>query len=114
MSEYLVDPVRFKNMTVTNFFGSGMLGTARGGTISLLILVSSFFPGFLAAQTPPPEPPAPSTENAPQRLGPEDLNRLLTPIALYPDAIIALILPASTVPSDIVLAARFIASFGDP
>jgi Protein of unknown function (DUF3300) len=33
---------------------------------------------------------------------------------LYPDALVALILPASTVPSDLVLAARYIASNGDP
>ena len=44
----------------------------------------------------------------------ESLNQLLAPIALYPDALIALILPASTVPSDLVLAARFLASSGDP
>lgn len=37
---------------------------------------------------------------------PEELEQLLGPIALYPDALIALILPASTVPTDIVLAAR--------
>jgi hypothetical protein len=37
-----------------------------------------------------------------------DLNTLLGPIALYPDALIGLILPASTTPADIVLATRFI------
>src|SRR5688572_28503479 len=36
----------------------------------------------------------------------EELDQLLAPIALYPDALIAMILPASTVPTDIVLAAR--------
>ena len=35
-----------------------------------------------------------------------ELDQLLAPIALYPDALIALILPAATVPTDIVLAAR--------
>ena len=45
---------------------------------------------------------------------PLKLNQLLAPIALYPDALIALILPASTVPSDVVLAARYISSNGDP
>lgn len=43
-----------------------------------------------------------------------ELSELLGPIALYPDALIALILPASTYPSDLVLGARFIASGGDP
>lgn len=35
-----------------------------------------------------------------------ELEQLLGPIALYPDALIALILPASTAPADVVLAAR--------
>ena len=55
-----------------------------------------------------------SRESTPQKLAPEALNELLAPIALYPDALIALILPASTVPADLVLAARYIASNGDP
>lgn len=38
----------------------------------------------------------------------EQLDALLAPIALYPDALIALILPAATVPTDIVLAARYL------
>jgi hypothetical protein len=43
---------------------------------------------------------------APARLTPTELEKLLAPIALYPDALIAIILPASTAPADIVLAAR--------
>jgi Protein of unknown function (DUF3300) len=83
-------------------------------TIALMILLSSFFTRSLQAQRPPPEPPQPPARNAPQRLAPEALNQLLAPIALYPDALIALILPASTVPSDVVLAARYLSSNGDP
>jgi hypothetical protein len=45
---------------------------------------------------------------------PEQLDQLLGPIALYPDPLIALILPASTVPSDISAAAQFVASGADP
>src|SRR5208282_1124322 len=41
-------------------------------------------------------------------LTPDQLNDLVAPIALYPDPMIAMILPASTVPSDIVLAARYL------
>src|SRR5690349_12116463 len=55
---------------------------------------------------------AASTSNAPH-LAPEQLDQLLGPIALYPDALIALILPAATVPSDVVLAARYLGN-GDP
>ena len=45
---------------------------------------------------------------------PEQLDQLFGPIALYPDALVALILPAATVPSDIVLAARFLDENRDP
>ncbi|CAN5819206.1 hypothetical protein BH09VER1_BH09VER1_46880 [soil metagenome] len=52
-------------------------------------------------------------QNAIPALSQQDLNQLLAPIALYPDALIALILPASTVPSDVVLASRFLTAHGD-
>jgi len=45
---------------------------------------------------------------------PEQLDQLLGPIALYPDPLVALILPASTVPSDITLAASYLAANGTP
>ena len=63
----------------------------------------------LPAQTPPPAP-----QVAPAQLTQEELSQLLAPIALYPDALIALILPASTVPSDVVMGARYVAGNGDP
>jgi len=47
-------------------------------------------------------------------LSPADLQQLVAPIALYPDPLIALILPGSTVPTDIVLADRFVQDGGDP
>jgi hypothetical protein len=43
---------------------------------------------------------------------PEQLDQLLGPIALYPDPMVAVILPASTVPSDITLAANYLAANG--
>lgn len=45
---------------------------------------------------------------------PEQLDQLFGPVALYPDPLIALILPAATVPGDVVLAARFLEAKGDP
>ena len=48
------------------------------------------------------------------RRTPEELRELLGPIALYPDPLISLILPAATVPSDVVLAARFVKAGGSP
>ena len=61
------------------------------------------------AQTavPPPMP-------AYQPLSNTQLDQLLGPIALYPDPLIAQILPASTLPTEIVLADRYISGGGDP
>ena len=89
-------------------------GVNRGWRVSFLILFGVFAAGALEGQSPPPEPMPPPEQNARERLSPEELDRLLAPIALYPDALIALILPASTVPSDLVLAARYVGSNGDP
>ena len=49
-----------------------------------------------------------------QPLAYQQLDQLLGPIALYPDPLIALILPASTLPTQIVLADRYVSSGGDP
>ena len=62
------------------------------------------------AQEPVPVQIAPD----PSRFSAEQLEQLLGPIALYPDALIALILPAATAPADIVLAARYLENAGDP
>ncbi len=52
--------------------------------------------------------------DAASKRSPDELSELLGPIALYPDPLISLILPASSVPSDIVLADRFVGGGGDP
>jgi hypothetical protein len=101
-------------MKMKTLFQSEMSGTRRGRTIRFLILLSSCITGFLQAQAPPPERPQAPAQSVPRQLSTEELNGLLAPIALYPDALLALILPASTVSSDVVLAARYIASNGDP
>src|SRR6266850_6738409 len=82
------------NIRMISLFQSGMSGGRRGWTIFLTIVLSSCLTGFLQAQAPPPEPPQAPAQRAPKQLAPEELNRLLAPIALYPDALIALILPA--------------------
>jgi len=58
-------------------------------------------------EVPPPMP-------AYQPLSDAQLDQLLGPIALYPDPLIAQILPASTLPSQIVLADRYVSGGGDP
>ncbi len=68
---------------------------------------------------PPPPPAVAETAQAPASAtqtaqSVEPLDQIVAPIALYPDVLVALILPASTVSSDVVLAARYLAGGGDP
>ena len=100
-------------MKTTRPFLSAISGEGTGWKLSLIVLLGGFVACALRAQAPPPEPTQAAAESVPQKLGPEALNELLAPIALYPDALIALILPASTVPADLVMAARYIAANGD-
>jgi hypothetical protein len=58
-------------------------------------------------------PAAAAAENSVPLLAREEVEQLVGPIALYPDPLLAVILPASTFPSDIVLAARFVESGED-
>lgn len=67
-----------------------------------------------AQPAPPPAPP-----NLPPGAAPRDatssaaLEALVSPVALYPDPLLALILPASTVPNDIAAAAGYLVQYGD-
>ena len=63
----------------------------------------------VGAQGPVP-PPMPAYQPLPAA----QLDQLLGPIALYPDPLIAEILPASTLPAQIVLADRYVSGGGDP
>ncbi|MDD5198782.1 MAG: DUF3300 domain-containing protein [Terrimicrobiaceae bacterium] len=78
---------------------------------ALLLSTVAAVPLEALTSTPAPEATA---ENAPQKLSADDLADLLGPIALYPDALVAIILPAATVPSDVTLAARYLNNNGDP
>jgi hypothetical protein len=49
-----------------------------------------------------------------QPMADSQLDQLLGPIALYPDPLIAEILPAASLPSQIVLADRYVSGGGDP
>jgi hypothetical protein len=58
-------------------------------------------------EVPPPMPDAPTFSDA-------QLDQLLGPIALYPDPLMAVLLPAATEPSQIVIADRYVQNGGDP
>ena len=53
---------------------------------------------------PVPPPSAPAQRSA------ADLEKLVAPIALYPDPLIAVMLPAAAYPVEVVQAARFVAN----
>jgi hypothetical protein len=74
-------------------------------TAMLLVFLST---GMIArAQVPPPAPETQLRSSA-------ELDQMLGPIALYPDPLIAQILPAATLPSEIVQADRYVNGGGDP
>jgi hypothetical protein len=66
-------------------------------------------PAPTAASSAPVAAPAPPA-SAPAKRSQADLEKLVAPIALYPDPLIATILPASVYPLEIVQAARFVAN----
>jgi Protein of unknown function (DUF3300) len=78
-----------------------------------LLLVLGCAPG-IAQTTSAPAPAVSATAEEPAPLTPAQIDQLLAPIALHPDPLVAIILPASTYPADIVLAARFVAAGGGP
>jgi hypothetical protein len=80
-------------------------------SLKIPVLICLFTGAALSvrAQTAVP-PPMPAYQTLPAA----QLDQLLGPIALYPDPLIAEILPASTLPTQIVLANRYIVGGGDP
>jgi hypothetical protein len=80
---------------------------ARRALLGVLLVLMAAPPGALA-QFPPPGPPPPPGAPAPPTFSPEELDQLLAPIALYPDALLAQILMASTYPLEVVQAARWV------
>src|SRR5260221_6237585 len=63
--------------------------------------------GASAQPIPPPPPPPGTSAPAAQSFRNEELEQLAAPIALYPDALVAQILMASTYPLEVVEAARW-------
>src|SRR5262249_4300914 len=73
----------------------------RPATVRTLLLVA--LPAVLAGTAPAQAPPSAA-----------DLQKLVAPIALYPDALVAQVLPASTQPIQVVEAARALEAGGRP
>src|SRR5512140_2214656 len=70
------------------------------------------WPQHLSAQD--AQPPAPGGQAPPYaQYSPEQLERLVAPIALYPDSLVAQILAASTFPEQVVEADRWVQAHPD-
>ena len=76
--------------------------------LGLAVSVFVFAPRAQAQDQVPPPMPAGQTFTDAQ------LQQLLGPIALYPDPLIAIMLPAATLPTEIVVADRYVSGGGDP
>ena len=92
--------------------GKLLRGSCAIATSSALILSS--FPALAQDQQPPATQVAPPAavqqppQPAAQQLGQGELGKLLAPIALYPDDLVAQILTASTYPIEVVEASRWV------
>ena len=107
---------------------AGVLVLATGCVGDRVTYVQRPYPVTVQAPEPPPPPP-PLVEMPPppfvelpsapppapvvvMRSAPE-LDRMLAPIALYPDPLLAQLLPAATLPAQVVLADRYLREGGD-
>ncbi len=73
-----------------------------------LVCVSLLAVGLLVAQQPGPSPQAPA-----QFLSPQQLDTMVAPVALYPDALLSQVLVASTYPLEIAEAAQWLQQNGN-
>ena len=108
--------------TMTEKMRGGWLGLALilGATVPAALAqdpTSPAYPVYKVTNTPAPTAvsPVPAATPAPPPSAPAkrsaaDLEKLVAPIALYPDPLIATLLPASVYPLEIVQAARFVAN----
>src|SRR5205823_3618709 len=88
------------NMKFEKVFGRLRLGLA--------LLLSVAVLGAQEAPFPPPQPQAPA-----QLLAPNQLDSLVAPVALYPDALLSQVLVASTYPTEIAEANQWLSQYRD-
>ncbi len=72
-----------------------------------LLPVWVFFTGWAVAQNSPPPQGGQPAQGSQQVFKPEQLDQMLAPVALYPDALLSQILMASTYPGDVAEAAAW-------
>src|SRR3974377_576457 len=83
------------------------MSASNASLLWILIALATVAPGSAqTADSPPANASAPPS--APPQRSEADLEKLVAPIALYPDPLLATLLPASAYPIEIVQAARFV------
>jgi hypothetical protein len=94
---------------------AGVLVLATGCVGERVTYVQRAYPVTVQAPEPPPPPlvvAPPPAPVVPMRSAAE-LDRMLAPIALYPDPLMAQLLPAATLPAQVVLVDRYLREGGD-
>jgi len=76
--------------------------------VALACLSLALPPRLAFGQVPAASPPAQAGAAAPKVYSAAELEKLVGPFALYPDDLVAIIVPASTFPLEIVQADRFL------
>jgi uncharacterized membrane protein YgcG len=91
-------------------FGQKVSGILIGCAVTFCVLagVGSLWAAPRPVQDAVPAPPPDTGEPPPAQLTPDQLQQLVAPIALYPDALVAQILAASAYPTQLVEADRFL------
>jgi len=76
--------------------------------VGSVVSVALAAPAGVLAQTPPPAAAPAAAGQSAKSFSQQELDQLLAPIALYPDALLAQVLMAATYPLDVVEAARWV------
>src|SRR4051812_11087296 len=100
MAGVLVAACALGGLAAARVLGAEPQATVSGGTVPS---AQAATPATSPSTNTPAPPPA-----ATPKLSTAELEKLLMPIALYPDPLIATMLPASVYPLEIVQAARFV------
>jgi hypothetical protein len=90
--------------------GGGQQAASTTTTIAAAVPATVATPTVPPPTAPPAPPPPTLPAEPPDRLGQQDLRELVAPVALYPDVVLASLLPATTYADQVHEAAQYIGS----
>jgi len=97
----------------TCFVGCGGSPSETPSTTTVPVPPTTMAPATLPLSPPPPPPPSTTPTlptQAPEQLGKQELRDLVAPVALYPDVVLASLLPATTNADQVHDAAQYVGS----